>query len=70
MKLPAAFSEMPGKTLFMVAANPLAVLVTRTGEQIRQRKLKFSDSHTALDWCLQRRATFVLITAVANPKLN
>jgi hypothetical protein len=70
MKLPAAFSEMPGKTLFMAAGNRQAVLVTRTANKMRQRALNFPGAHAALDWCLNRRASFVLVPSAANPKLN
>jgi hypothetical protein len=70
MKLSAAFSELPGKTLFMAAGNPQAVLVTRTAKRMRQRALAFPTAHAALDWCLHRRASFVLVPALANPKLN
>lgn len=55
-----SFTAMPGKTLFMAAANPKAVLVTRAGKRMRRRSFNFADEHAALDWCLQRRATFVL----------
>ena len=70
MKLPAAFSELPGKTLFMAAGNPQVVLVTRTAKRMRQRTLAFPDAHAGLDWCLPRRSSFVLMPSLANPKLN
>jgi hypothetical protein len=70
MKLPADFLAVPGKTLFMVVANPLAVLVTRSAKRMRQRTMKFPTPHAALDWCLNRRATFVLLPHRADPKLN
>ena len=61
MNLLENFSGFPGKTLFMAAANPQAVLVTRLGKRMRRRLLDFPDAHAALDWCLNRRATFVLL---------
>jgi len=70
MNLPPEFSALPGKTLFMAAADSWAVIVTRTGKKFRQRAVKFSDAHAALDWCLKRRATFVLLPRRADPKLN
>lgn len=60
MNLPADFFGRARKTLFMAAANPKAVLVTRAGKRMRQRTLDFPSPHAALDWCLHRRATFVL----------
>jgi hypothetical protein len=61
---------MSSTTLFMSAANPKAVLVTRTGKTMRRRTLEFSDAHAALDWCQDRRATFVLMPGIPGPKLN
>jgi len=68
MKLPKGFAQMPVKTLFMSALNSTAVLVTRTGNRMRRRKQSFADAHAALDYCLVRRAAFVLVPA--NPDLN
>ena len=70
MNLPVEFSAMPGKTLFMAAADSWAVIVTRSGKKFRQRARQFSDEHAALNWCLKRRATFVLLPHRADPKLN
>ena len=70
MTLPADFFAVPGKTLFMVAANRQAVLVTRAGKRMTRRSLKFLDEHAALNWCLDRRATFVLLPISPNPKFN
>ncbi|MEI9863028.1 MAG: hypothetical protein WDN00_00410 [Limisphaerales bacterium] len=56
------FSAMPGKTLLMVAGNPAAILVTRKGNKMRERSMRFADSHIALDWCLARQTTFVLLS--------
>ncbi|MEI7534132.1 MAG: hypothetical protein WCK57_07145 [Verrucomicrobiae bacterium] len=61
---------MPGKTLFMTAANRDAVLVTRTGNQMRRRALNFADEHAALNWCLDRQATFVLLPKKSNHAQN
>lgn len=70
MNLPADFLAAPGKTLFMAAANRQAVLVTRAGNKMRQRTLDFADEHAALNWCLDRRATFVLLPRSGDNKLN
>lgn len=58
------------KTVFMTAGNSSAIIATRTGKKMRRRMVKFPDAHAALDWCLDRRATFVLVPAAADPKLN
>ena len=70
MNLPAGFLSAPGKTLFMAVGNRMAVLITRTRKRMRQGALKFTDAHAALDGCLHRRASFVLVPALANSKLN
>ena len=70
MNLPADFFAVPGKTLFMVAANRQAVLVTRAGKRMSRRALEFLDEHAALNWCLDRRATFVLLPSSPDSKLN
>jgi len=70
MNLPAEFLGMPGKTLFKVAADPWAVIVTRSGKKFRQRALKFLDEHAALNWCLKRRATLVLLPPAPDCKSN
>ena len=64
------FLAAPGKTLFMVAANPQAVLVTRAGNKMRRRTLNFPDEHAGLDWCLRRAAIFVLLPRSGDNKLN
>jgi hypothetical protein len=61
---------IPGKTLFMAAANHQAVLVTRTGTKMRERTLDFPDEHAALDWCLKRATIFVLLPRPRDNKLN
>jgi len=70
MNPPLDFLAAPGKTLFMAAANPQGVLVTRTGNKLRRRTLNFSDAHAALDWCLRRAAIFVLLPRSGDNKLN
>ena len=54
----------------MAAADPHAVLVSRTGNKMRRRTLKFPDAHAALDWCLQRSAIFVLLPRSSDNNLN
>ncbi len=63
-------ADFAGKTLFMAAASPAAVLVTRTGNRMRKRSMKFLGEHAALDWCLARRATFVLLPAGSDSGLS
>ena len=59
------------KTLWMVAGNKAALLVTNRAGRRRRRKLRFPDEHAALDWCLARQATFVLTPAGApDPAAN
>jgi len=70
MNFPADIFSTPGKTLFMVAGNPQAALVTRAGKKMRRCTVSFSNPHTALDWCLQRAAIFVLLPRSADNKLN
>jgi hypothetical protein len=70
MNLPAEFMEMPAKTLFKVAGDPWAVIVTRSGKKFCQRALKFLDEHAALNWCLKRRATLVLLPPATPANLN
>jgi hypothetical protein len=53
--------QCQGKTLFKMAANGLAVLVTRSGNKMRRRHIKFADDHAALSWCLDRRVTLILL---------
>ena len=48
------------KTLFMIADSVSAILVTRSGNKMRRRTLKFGDCHAALDWCLKSNAGFML----------
>jgi hypothetical protein len=55
---------MSGKTLFMSAGRTQAVMVTRIGKKMQRRYLNFRDAHAALDWCLDRRATFVLMPGI------
>lgn len=66
MNLPTELFSASGKTLFMAAANRQAVL----GKRTRQRSLAFTDEHAALDWCLNRQATFVLLPRIDANKLN
>ena len=54
----------------MAAANPQAVLVTRTRNKLRRRTVNFPDPHAALDWCLRRAAIFVLLPRSGDNKLN
>ena len=64
------FSGIRGPTLFMAAQNRSALLVTRTGKRMRRRTMKFPDAHAALDYCLERRAIFVLMPAITDHALN
>jgi hypothetical protein len=64
------FLAVPGKTLFMAATNPKAMLVTRTGSKLRKRHVNFPNPHAALDWCLKRTAIFVLLPRQRDIKLN
>lgn len=66
---PVELAPMPGRTLFKVAANGRAVLITRTGQRTRRRHIHFANDHAALDWCLDRRTTLVLLPT-DNCKLN
>jgi hypothetical protein len=59
----AEFTPMPVKTLFKVTANGRAVLITRTGRRMHRRHINFADDHAALDWCLRRQATLILLPA-------
>ena len=70
MNLPANFLAAPGKTLFMAAGDSWAVIVTRSGKKFRQRARQFLDEHAALNWCLNRRVTFVLLPRSGDNKLN
>lgn len=70
MNPPVDFLTAPGKTLFMSAANPQGVLITRTAKRMRRRNVNFTSPHAALDWCLQRQAIFVLLPRAADPELN
>ncbi|MEI8288679.1 MAG: hypothetical protein WCH99_04355 [Verrucomicrobiota bacterium] len=70
MNLPTDILAAPGKTLFMVAANPRAVLVTRQGTKLRKRTMNFVDEHRALDWALKCQAIFVLMPRLADFKFN
>ena len=67
---PLEFYGPHGNTLFMTAATSRAVLVTRAGKRMRRRALDFANEHAALDWCLSRRAIFVLMPRAAKVKLN
>ncbi len=59
-KLPVQNPFGQSKTLFMTASDRHAVLVTGDGVKMRRRTIEFQDAHHALDWCLKRRAGFVL----------
>lgn len=39
------------KTLFVQEGNPACVLVTRTGQKMRQKAMKFATSLAAFEWC-------------------
>ena len=70
-KLPVQNPFGQSKTLFMTAASRQAILVTIAGKKMRRRTIKFLDAHAALDWCLKRRAGFVLSPgSVAAAALN
>ncbi|ODU24013.1 MAG: hypothetical protein ABS95_02475 [Verrucomicrobia bacterium SCN 57-15] len=64
--VPALFGQT--KTLWLNAPGRTGVLLTRIKSGYRERAMRFTDAHAALEWCMKNAV--VLIFLPSDPARN